>query len=97
MTTTGWAPFRHSTNDARIVVKLPSYTDGDPSLARCVLDGYDIKGQIETFICFWAPYMGCQAVARSDVINKHHMHPIVCRTCAKYCGCYTGTKSKADL
>ncbi|EDW00569.1 GH20944 [Drosophila grimshawi] len=91
MTTTGWAPFRHSTNDARIVVKLPSYTDGDPSLARCVLDGYDIKGQIETFICFWAPYMGCQAVARSDVINKHHMHPIM--TCGISCVDKTLNKS----
>ncbi|KRF79395.1 uncharacterized protein [Drosophila virilis] len=42
MNTTGWAPFWMSKGDHRIVRKLRTYTDGDPHLALCVIDGYEI-------------------------------------------------------
>ncbi|KRF79396.1 uncharacterized protein Dvir_GJ25750, isoform C [Drosophila virilis] len=87
MNTTGWAPFWMSKGDHRIVRKLRTYTDGDPHLALCVIDGYEITAEIETFICFWAPYMGCQAAASKNYINIHHMHHIACQVCARYCKC----------
>lgn len=45
MSTTGWAAFWMSTADQRIVRKLRTYTDGDPHLALCVIDGYEITGK----------------------------------------------------
>ncbi|KRG05465.1 uncharacterized protein LOC26528647 [Drosophila mojavensis] len=92
---TGWAPFKMSLFDSEIVRPITTFeiADSDTKLAGCVIDGYTITDEVDTFICFWAPYFGCQTVASKDYVNIHHFHRIACQQCFKYCRCTTQTNS----
>ncbi|XP_034106438.1 uncharacterized protein LOC117569411 isoform X1 [Drosophila albomicans] len=94
MVKTGWSVFKMSRYDQFSVVKIPEFPGQseveyvyDENLANCVSDGYTITDRLETFVCFWSPLLGCQAVASKNVVNKRLMHRIACKICARYCNC----------
>ncbi|XP_023178179.2 uncharacterized protein LOC111604347 [Drosophila hydei] len=97
--TTGWTAFKMHMSDANLVRRLVNVYDSETSnnMANCVFDEYTLIAEIETFLCFWAPYFGCQAVTSKNYVNKHHFHRVVCHICAKYCKCRMSTKSAAYI
>ncbi|XP_034478442.1 uncharacterized protein LOC117784743 [Drosophila innubila] len=100
MKVTGWSAFKMSSRDKSLVVKIPPINDEnedeivfDDTLVNCTINGFTITDTLETFVCFWSPLLGCSAVTKKEVVNKHHMDYEACKICARYCNCKTPSGS----
>ncbi|KRF79392.1 uncharacterized protein Dvir_GJ26908 [Drosophila virilis] len=89
----GWMFLRDHPKDKTLVHRIPQNTDTYDPLAECVLPGFRIKGNLENFLCFSSPIMGCQPVANKTLITLNKSEKM-CSVCLQFCGCnYPGRSS----